>query len=128
MAFREKDGARAGSGATWRAKDPVRRPSCALLIGFGLALLRAADAPLLATLLTIRCARTDGIASRALLPCQLLCRSGPADDLLVCKLQDEGKAFAMPPAVPLMQVSTVNPRTADATDASLWTCCDEMRA
>lgn len=54
-ACREREGSRPGAGSTWRAKDPTKRPSCALVARFVLALLDAADAPLLATLVAVRC-------------------------------------------------------------------------
>ena len=65
---REREGAKPGAGATWRSKDPTKRPSCALVVGFALALLNAADAPLLATLVAVRCgtASATGVHMRGL--------------------------------------------------------------
>lgn len=54
LIIREKEGRRPGTSAAWRANDPLKRPSCALVVAFGMALLHNADRALLSTLLSIR--------------------------------------------------------------------------
>ena len=56
---REKKGAHPGEAQrrqhrAWSSSDPDKRPSAALFLEFALALLRAADAPLLCSLLPVR--------------------------------------------------------------------------
>lgn len=52
---REKEGKRPGTSKAWRANDPLKRPSCALVAAFGMSILRSADRALLSSLLSVRC-------------------------------------------------------------------------